>query len=63
MRVILWVAEPHGGLSKVMFGDSQCCILGCYLALGVMASMYVIPRGWTLCRKWIRRTIFIRVCS
>ena len=60
---ILWVADPHGGQSRVMSGVSQCCILGFNLMLGVLASMYAIPRGWTLCRSWISRTIFMRVCT
>jgi len=63
MRVCLCVAESHGGPSKVMIGVSQSCMRRCSVAFGVLASIYAIPVGWTLCRNWISLLMCLRVCS
>ena len=47
----------------MMFGGSHSCMRGRNLALGVLASIYAIPVGWTLRRKWISLTMWWRVCS
>jgi len=43
--VLQWNAEPHGGASKVIFGVSHCCTLGCNLALGVLANMHAFSKS------------------
>jgi len=63
MCVSLLAAEPHEGAYNVMIGPRRCCMRGCSLTLGVLANMYAIPIGMTLCRNLISLTMFRRFCS
>ena len=52
-----------GGTSKVMMGVNHSCVCGCSLMLGVLASMYPIPVGCELSKKYSSLAIFFSVFS
>ena len=46
-----------GGASKVMMVVNHSCVWGCSLMLGVLASMYPIPVGFELSKKYSKEEV------